>query len=245
MKRYMLVLTCIAALCFIGGCDGVSHPTETLPLNARQLEENPASPSDDTENSDILLHPYKHYEIVAVGDSITYGIGALWTDGYPEILETTLRASGYDVTVHNKGVPGAYSYEVDSIFTSLIADADIALIMIGANDALCLTCNPQASIRSMLQKSRNMGVTPLVSTVTPKQTSGDLNWANPIVNSINAQILALSQEYQVELVDNHAAILQNGGDVLFADAHHFTDQGYEVIAREWFNTLLHVLAPPR
>ncbi len=179
--------------------------------------------------------------IAAVGDSITYGKNSL-VGGYPSMLESKLRNAGYNVRVKNKGVPAARTQETDANFDRFVNGANIVLIMIGTNNVIdaygcpaSLYCYASAHIRSMVNKARQLGITPLVSTVPPILSSSSYNWANSHVRQLNAQIYS---EAGTTIVNNYNAILSQGGDGLFSDALHFNDRGYEVIAREWYNALV-------
>jgi lysophospholipase L1-like esterase len=204
-----------------------------------------ANPSDDIENSEIETDPYPSYVMAAIGDSITYGIGAYFTGGYPGILETKLQSAGYTVTIYNQGIPGAHSELADQYFEYSVRGANVALIMIGTNDisnaAGCSNpadCHTIENIRSMIEKSRGLGIVPVLGTITPKRSTGDLAGYNPQIEALNRQIFTLAAQYGIAVADTYQAVLNYGGDALFSDNHHFTDYGYEVIANEWYWTLV-------
>jgi len=230
-----------------GGCNGVTNPTAPTGSDQKVVQGNSTLPSDDTRDADIVVHPYKTYVITAMGDSITYGDGGVTKGGYPTMLEAKLRNAGYSVTVYNEGIPGATSGVVDSYFDWLTTGADIVLIMIGANDVTNLAWTPDYTIghlRSMIAKAKRSGKIPILGMVTPKATEGKLAWANPNVIQLNTQIAALAAEYQLKVADTYQAILTNGGESLFADSHHFTDQGHDVIANEFYNRIVELVFTP-
>jgi lysophospholipase L1-like esterase len=184
---------------------------------------------------------------VTIGDSITAGIGSS-SGGYPAMLEAKLRAAGYNVSVRNEGIPGADSGMADINFDADVRGANIVLIMIGTNDIGCPSCcirpydcQTISHISSMLDKALRAGITPIISTVTPKRAGDILDWANPGIEDLNAQIYAVAAQRNVRVVDNHRAILTQGGNALFADKHHLNDRGYDVMANEWFNVLVSLL----
>lgn len=77
---------------------------------------------------------------VALGDSLAAGVlsdGTLGY-GYVEMIKSDLKNNGYEVNVHNKGVPGATSGDVLARLSGIdeLADADIITISAGANDIL-------------------------------------------------------------------------------------------------------------
>jgi hypothetical protein len=87
----------------------------------------------------------------------------------------------------------------------------------------------------MIDKAKDEDVKPFVSTVTPAQSSSAYNWINTHVQELNRQIISLGR---ATIVDNYNAILSQGGDDLFSDAVHFTNQGYEVIAWQWYYAII-------
>ena len=182
--------------------------------------------------------------IAAVGDSITYGKGST-SGGYVPMLQQKLQAAGFDVIVRKEAVPGEQAASTDARFLSAIVGADIALIMIGTNDIVntytCPSpgfCNAAGHVSSMIDKARQAGVVPVVSTVPPIRTSCEYVWPNSDVRSLNSQYASVSQSQAVPLVDNYYPILQYGGDALLVDCVHFNDSGYNVIADRFFNALL-------
>lgn len=79
----------------------------------------------------------KPVAIVALGDSLTAGLGLGPGESFPEQLEAALKAEGADVTVANAGVSGDTSLDgLARVEWSVPADADIVIVELGANDAL-------------------------------------------------------------------------------------------------------------
>ena len=75
--------------------------------------------------------------IVALGDSITSGLGVTADEAYPALLEARLRREGYAYRVVNAGVSGDTTAgglrRVDWI---LRAEPEIVIVALGANDGL-------------------------------------------------------------------------------------------------------------
>lgn len=245
MNGHKCVLFCISMCLMLVACQDATAPTAPEILETRALQTTPTKPSDDTADSEIVTTPYPSYVLAAIGDSITYGEGSvIHRRGYPGILEAQLRAAGYDVDVYNQGIPGADSGEAADTFEYEVRGANVALIMIGANDignpGGCtppFNCRTLDNIRDMIETSHRLGIVPVLGTVTPTHSGSVLAMLNPEIQALNAGIFGLAAEYQLAVVDTYNAILQNGGDALFADAHHFTDQGYVVIANAWYRVL--------
>ncbi len=76
-------------------------------------------------------------KILAVGDSLTEGLGVAADETYPAQLERALRAAGHSVTVVNAGVSGETSAgTLQRIDWLLQQQPDIVILAIGGNDGL-------------------------------------------------------------------------------------------------------------
>ncbi|MBD3305622.1 hypothetical protein GF339_04515 [candidate division KSB3 bacterium] len=236
----------LVGLSLLGGCQDTQHPTAVKVIDGRQMQTAPRQVADDTADSDVASPQYPEGTtvIVAIGDSITYGWDST-VGGYPVILQNKLLAAGYNAVVLNEGVPGERTPATEARFLEVIAGADIALIMIGINDIIdpqaCpepFNCQTINHIEALLDKALISKTVPLVSTVTPANPTGPYEWANYPIRSLNSQIYQIAAERNVLLVDNYRAIMSNGGSTLYDDNLHFTDQGYGIIAQQWYDALI-------
>jgi acyl-CoA thioesterase-1 len=75
--------------------------------------------------------------ILALGDSLTAGLGLEPSDAFPVKLEAALRAKGHDVTVINAGVSGDTAVDGQArLDWALTGDVTAVIVELGANDAL-------------------------------------------------------------------------------------------------------------
>jgi acyl-CoA thioesterase-1 len=75
--------------------------------------------------------------IVALGDSLTAGLGLPQDEAFPAVLERALKARGHDVKVVNGGVSGDTAQAgLGRLNWAVPADASAVIIELGANDAL-------------------------------------------------------------------------------------------------------------
>ena len=75
--------------------------------------------------------------IVALGDSLTAGLGLPQDEAFPAVLERALKARGHDVKVVNAGVSGDTAQAgLGRLDWAVPADASAVIIELGANDAL-------------------------------------------------------------------------------------------------------------
>ena len=91
------------------------------------------------ESSSPQAQPEKKYEgtIVAVGDSLTEGLGVAEESAYPALLEARLWDQGHPYRVVNAGISGETSSgALARIQWILTLKPDIVILVTGANDAL-------------------------------------------------------------------------------------------------------------
>jgi acyl-CoA thioesterase I len=89
--------------------------------------------------------------VVALGDSLTAGLGVTVDEAFPARLQTRLRAEGYDYRVVNAGVSGdTTAGGLRRVDWALRAHPDVVIVALGANDGL-RGQSPQA-IRANLEE---------------------------------------------------------------------------------------------
>ena len=91
----------------------------------------------ETESS--VEQTREEYEgtILAVGDSLTEGLGVEEEEAYPAVLQNKLMDSGYNFQVINAGVSGETSSgALSRIKWALTLKPDIVILVTGANDGL-------------------------------------------------------------------------------------------------------------
>ena len=119
----------------------------------------------------------KPVKIVALGDSLTAGLGLPVQDAFPAKLQAALKAKGMEVTVVNAGVSGdTAAGGLERLDWSVPADTDAVILELGANDALRgLDPAPtQKSLTAILDKlaARHIPVL-LVGMLAPRNLGSD------------------------------------------------------------------------
>lgn len=104
-----------------------------LILSACSADEGGGAAAGDTTQAAV-----DQVTIVAMGDSLTAGLGLDESDAYPAVLERRLKGDGYHVSVVNAGVSGETSSgavsRLDWVLSAL--EPDIVILETGANDGL-------------------------------------------------------------------------------------------------------------
>jgi acyl-CoA thioesterase-1 len=119
----------------VGGCkpqsQQTSQPAATSGEHATSVAET-QRPSADTQQTSA-----EEGLIVAMGDSLTAGLGVSEAQAYPALLERKLRADGYAFKVINAGVSGETSSgALTRTDWMLTLNPDIVILATGANDGL-------------------------------------------------------------------------------------------------------------
>ena len=118
MKRCLGLM--IIMLWLVAGCGGAATPPS--PTTA-----SPATPTITAVDGTI----------VAMGDSLTEGLGVETAQAYPAQLERKLQAAGYNYAVINAGVSGETSSgALERIDWVLTLKPDIVILATGGNDSL-------------------------------------------------------------------------------------------------------------
>ena len=206
MKKLLLVLVLLLA----GGC-GAAEPTPTpSPV--------PNTPTP-AEHTGIL--------IVAMGDSLTEGLGVDTADAYPAQLERKLRAGGYDVTVVNAGVSGETSSgALSRVDWVLRQKPDIVILATGGNDGLrgVETSVTEKNIDQIVQKTQGSGAVVVLAGMEMVQNMGTQYTSDfrAIYPEIAKQHNLILMPFFLEGVAAHPELNQ-------ADTIHPTAEGYKIV----------------
>jgi acyl-CoA thioesterase-1 len=117
-QKLCKLLLCLLIVLVFTGCDLQDRPSGTISQPAQ-----PAKVYDGT--------------IIALGDSLTAGLGVAEEEAYPAVLEEKLQQSGYNWQVINAGISGETSSGTLTRIDWIIAQQpDIVILETGANDGM-------------------------------------------------------------------------------------------------------------
>ncbi len=169
----------------------------------------------------------KPITIVALGDSLTAGLGLRSQDAFPARLQAALAAKGIAVTVNNAGVSGdTMSGGLARLDWSVPPETDAVILELGANDALrgldpAVTRRALDAILAALAK-RNIQVL-LCGMLAPRNLGADYARAfDPIFPELAKRYATVFYPFFLEGVATDAKL--NQGDGL-----HPTAAGVDVI----------------
>jgi len=131
--------------------------------------------------------------IVALGDSLTAGLGLLQSESFPAKLEATLKAQGRNVTVVNAGVSGdTVSAALDRLAWALPPNTSAVIVELGGNDALqgLPPAEIEASLAKIIERVKAKGLPVLIAGMESPRNMG-----KDYVDQFHAIYLDLAERY--------------------------------------------------
>ena len=115
-------------------CRGVERSSDGPASSRTPSEETSVSPeTSPPAHGAVVTTP----RIVALGDSLTAGLGIPPEDAYPAVLQRKLKESGHAIEVINAGVSGDTSADgLRRAGWALEGDVRLLILALGANDGL-------------------------------------------------------------------------------------------------------------
>jgi len=183
-------------------------------------EPPPASPQ---------AQPEKKIEgtIVAVGDSLTEGLGVEEEFAYPAVLEEKLRQQGYPYQVINAGISGETSSgTLSRLNWVLTLKPDIVILVVGANDGF-RGIDPgliKSNIRTIIQSLKEKNVTVVLGGMQIVQNLGQ-----DYTTAFTQIYPEVARSEDVIFIPFFLADVAADQGLNQADGIHPTAQGYQVV----------------
>lgn len=236
--RHLPTLAILTAIMALGGCQKPSEPTTDNGMqNSTQTAEPQTTKSEQTTTS--AEQQQAPLTILALGDSLTEGLGVDKDDNYPAQLEDRLQAMGYDnAKVINSGLSGETSTGlVNRLDWVLQTKPDVTILTIGANDAIrgIDVATVEANIRTAVKRLQDNGSIVILGGMQIYDNLG-----SDYVKSFAAIYPRVAKDMNVTLIPFFLDGV--GGDPALnqADAIHPTKEGYEIIVND---NILPILEP--
>ena len=208
--------------------------TETATVNKPVVVEGAASISatDQEEKSQPIT-------ILALGDSLTEGLGVDPEDNYPAQLEAKLKQMGYkNVDVVNSGLSGETSTGlVNRLDWVSQTEPDITILTIGANDAIrgLDVATVEKNIRTAVTHLQDNGSEVILGGMQIYDNLG-----NDYVKSFSAIYPRIAEDMNLKMIPFFLEGVGGDPELNQADAIHPTKEGYTIIVN---NNILPVLEP--
>ena len=177
--------------------------------------------------------------ILALGDSLTEGLGVDNDANYPAQLEARLQELGYkDVKVVNSGLSGETSTGlVNRLDWVLQTKPDITILTIGANDAIrgIDVATVEANIRTAVKRLQDGGSEVILGGMQIYDNLG-----SDYVESFAAIYPRVAKDMNVTLIPFFLDGVGGDAELNQADAIHPTKEGYTIIVND---NILPILQP--
>jgi acyl-CoA thioesterase I len=168
--------------------------------------------------------------LVALGDSLTAGLGLPPGKAFPDRLEAALRAKGWDVKVMNAGVSGETAADGLARYEWTVPpDADALIIELGANDMLRghSPAVAKAALAAILDRARAAHLPALLTGMRAAPNLGP-----DYGRDFAAVYTALAKAYDVQLYPFFLDGVAGDPKLNQPDGLHPTAEGVEVIIQK-------------
>lgn len=187
---------------------------------------------DESTSSSVANAPDHESIIVAVGNSLTEGLGVAEEFAYPAMLEKKLQAGGYPYRVINAGVSGeTSSATLARIKWVLKLKPDIVILVIGANDGF-RGIDPeliQSNILTIVRELKEKKVTVLLGGMQMGQNLG-----KEYVTAFEKVYPEVARKENVGLIPFFLTGVAANPNLNQADGIHPTAEGYQVVVDHIF-----------
>ncbi len=245
--RFLPAIVTLAAVMAISGCQKETETTESTNTTETQStstettnsQANTTSVDTNAEVSTDIQVNDASLTILALGDSLTEGLGVDKDDNYPAQLEDRLQAMGYKNTeVINSGLSGETSTGlVNRLDWVLQTKPDVTILTIGANDAIrgIDVATIEANIRTAVKRLQDNGSVVILGGMSIYDNLGD-----DYVAAFSDIYPRVAKDMNVTLIPFFLEGVGGDRELNQADAIHPTKEGYTIIVND---NILPVLEP--
>ena len=209
-KNLCKLLLCLLFIYVLAGCDRQDKPSS---------------------NNSQPVEPARIYEgtIIALGDSLTAGLGVAEEEAYPAVLEEKLQQSGYNWQVINGGISGETSSGALTRINWIIAQKpDIVILETGANDGMrgIPTWVIKDNISQAAKLLKEAGVEVILAGMQMLQNLGP-----DYTKEFAAVYPAVAQEQKILLIPFFLEQVAGTPSLNLPDFIHPTPEGHRIVAQ--------------
>ena len=166
--------------------------------------------------------------VVALGDSLTAGLGLPAPAAYPVLLEQRLNTAGMDFEVVNAGVSGDTSAGgLERLEWALQGDVRVLIVALGANDGLrgLPPDQLQRNLSEVIERAQARGITVILAGMEAPP-----NYGRDYIVSFHNVYPALAQRYRVAFVPFLLQGVAGTPSLNQSDGIHPTAAGARIVA---------------
>ena len=245
LPQRLLTVAALSLAIAISGCqqqpdtntaDNTQNNNPAVNTTMAEPQTPESTQSNESTNSAEQQAPLT---ILALGDSLTEGLGVDNDANYPAQLEARLKEMGYkDVKVINSGLSGETSTGlVNRLDWVLQTKPDITILTIGANDAIrgIDVATVEANIRTAVKRLQDGGSEVILGGMQIYDNLGA-----DYVESFAAIYPRVAKDMNVTLIPFFLDGVGGDAELNQADAIHPTKEGYTIIVND---NILPILQP--
>ena len=245
LPQRLLTVAALSLAIAISGCqqqpdtktaDNTQNNNPAVNTTMAEPQTPESTQSNESTNSAEQQAPLT---ILALGDSLTEGLGVDNDANYPAQLEARLQELGYkDVKVINSGLSGETSTGlVNRLDWVLQTKPDITILTIGANDAIrgIDVATVEANIRTAIKRLQDGGSEVILGGMQIYDNLGA-----DYVESFAAIYPRVAKDMNVTLIPFFLDGVGGDAELNQADAIHPTKEGYTIIVND---NILPILQP--
>ena len=245
LPQRLLTVAALSLAIAISGCqqqpdtktaDNTQNNNPAVNTTMAEPQTPESTQSNESTNSAEQQAPLT---ILALGDSLTEGLGVDNNANYPAQLEARLQELGYkDVKVINSGLSGETSTGlVNRLDWVLQTKPDITILTIGANDAIrgIDVATVEANIRTAIKRLQDGGSEVILGGMQIYDNLGA-----DYVESFAAIYPRVAKDMNVTLIPFFLDGVGGDAELNQADAIHPTKKGYTIIVND---NILPILQP--
>ena len=178
--------------------------------------------------------------IVALGDSLTAGLGLSTADAYPALLQQRIQDEGLDFEVVNAGVSGDTSAGgLSRLDWALEGDVRVLIVALGGNDALrgLPTDQLQHNLARIIERAQAKGITVILAGMEAPP-----NYGRDYIVAFHNVYPALAKQYNVAFVPFLLQGVAGSEGLNQRDGIHPTAAGARVVAGNVWRALKPIAA---
>jgi acyl-CoA thioesterase-1 len=178
-------------------------------------------------------------KIVALGDSLTAGLGLVESQAYPAVLQRTIEAEGYRFEVVNAGVSGdTTAGGLRRLQWALEGDVRVLILALGANDGLrgLSVGEMKANLTTIIERARERNIVVVLAGMEAPP-----NYGQEYAASFRTAFRDLAREQRVLFVPFLLDKVAGVPDLNQGDGIHPNARGAAIVSDTVWNTLRPVL----
>lgn len=180
-------------------------------------------------------------KILFLGDSLSAGLGVEKHQAFPALVETELKAQGFDVSVVNGGISGSTSASALSrLEWFLRAQPDLVFLALGANDGLrgLSVEEMKANLSGTIKRAQAAGVKVVLAGIRMPP-----NYGKEYTQSFHQAFYDLAKKHNLPHLPKLLKGVAGRPRLNQADGIHPNEAGHQIIAKQVASFLAQQLAP--